>query len=65
MQWSAGIRSDALARRPQEPRDGVEWIEGSLGDRDALERLVTGSDAVIHVAGVINSPDAPASKPAM
>jgi nucleoside-diphosphate-sugar epimerase len=48
----------ALTRRPQEPRDDVEWIEGSLEDRDALERLVQGSDAVIHVAGVINAPDA-------
>ena len=48
----------ALTRRPQEERDGVEWIDGSLEDRDALERLVQGSDAVIHVAGVINAPDA-------
>jgi nucleoside-diphosphate-sugar epimerase len=48
----------ALTRRPQDARDGVEWVEGSLGDRDALERLVTATDAVIHVAGVINAPDA-------
>ena len=48
----------ALTRRPQESRDGLEWIEGSLEDRVALERLVEGSDAVIHVAGVINAPDA-------
>ena len=32
-----GHKVRALARRPQEPRDGVEWIEGSLEDRDALE----------------------------
>ena len=48
----------ALTRRDQEPRDGVEWIAGSLESRDALEQLVTASDAVIHVAGVINAPDA-------
>jgi len=48
----------ALTRRPQEPREGTDWIEGSLEDRDALEGLVTESDAVIHVAGVINAPDA-------
>ena len=48
----------ALTRRPQEPREGIEWIEGSLEDRDALEQLVTESDAVIHVAGVINAPNA-------
>jgi uncharacterized protein YbjT (DUF2867 family) len=47
----------ALARRPQEAREGVEWIEGGLEDRDALERLVQGTNAVIHVAGVINAPD--------
>ena len=50
--------SQALTRRPQDAREGVDWIEGSLEDRDALERLVTESDAVIHVAGVINAPNA-------
>ena len=53
-----GHQVHALTRRPQDSRDGVEWIEGSLEDRDALERLVTESDAVIHVAGVINAADA-------
>lgn len=53
-----GHKVRALARRPQDAREGVEWIEGSLEDRDALERLVTESDAVIHVAGIINAPDA-------
>ena len=48
----------ALTRRSQDARDGVGWIEGNLDDRDALERLVTESDAVIHVAGVINASDA-------
>lgn len=53
-----GHQVHALARRPQEPRDGITWIAGDLGSREALEQLVTGTDAVIHVAGVINSPDA-------
>jgi uncharacterized protein YbjT (DUF2867 family) len=48
----------ALTRRAQQPRDGVEWIEGTLEDRSALERLVEGRDAIIHVAGVINAPSA-------
>jgi nucleoside-diphosphate-sugar epimerase len=48
----------ALTRRPQEQQNGIEWIGGSLEDRDALEQLVTASDAIIHVAGVINAPDA-------
>jgi nucleoside-diphosphate-sugar epimerase len=48
----------ALTRRPQQPRDNIEWVEGSLEDRDTLERLVQGSDAAIHIAGVINAPNA-------
>ncbi|MEO8142521.1 MAG: NAD-dependent epimerase/dehydratase family protein [Sphingomicrobium sp.] len=54
----AGHQVAALARRSQPPRDGVEWVAGSLDDRAALDRLVEGADAVIHVAGVVNAPDA-------
>lgn len=46
----------ALTRRPQPPRQGVTWIEGALDTPGALDRLVTGADAVIHVAGVVNAP---------
>ena len=53
-----GHEIQALTRRPQDSRPGIEWIEGSLEDRDTLESLVTESDAVIHVAGVINAPNA-------
>jgi len=55
---AAGHNVKALTRRDQPARDGVEWISGALDDRDALERLVADADAVIHVAGVINAPDA-------
>lgn len=48
----------ALARRPQPDREGVEWIAGDLADRPALDRLVADADAVVHVAGVLNAPDA-------
>lgn len=48
----------ALTRRPQPPRDCVEWVAGDLQDRSALERLVDGADALIHVAGTINAPNA-------
>ena len=58
MAVARGHRVRALTRRAQKAREGVEWIEGSLENRDALEQLVTDSDAVIHVAGVINAPDA-------
>ena len=47
----------ALARRDQTPRDGVAWIGGDLSDAAALEKLVRGSDAVLHIAGVVNAPD--------
>lgn len=47
----------ALARRPQPPLPGVEWIEGALDAPDALVRLAEGADAAIHVAGVVNAPD--------
>ncbi len=55
---AAGHSVAALTRRPRKPRDKVEWIAGSLDDRAALDRLVAGADALIHVAGVVNAPDA-------
>jgi nucleoside-diphosphate-sugar epimerase len=45
----------ALTRREQTERQRLTWIPGSLEDTAALERLVDGADAVIHVAGVINA----------
>ena len=54
---TAGHDVRALARRPMDPRPGVEWISGSLDDPAALDRLCAGADAVIHVAGVINARD--------
>jgi nucleoside-diphosphate-sugar epimerase len=54
---AAGHEVQALTRRDQEARDGVAWVAGSLEDRSALERLVGGADAVVHVAGVIGAPD--------
>ena len=47
----------ALARRQQAPRAGTEWIAGDLGNRAALKALLTGAEAVIHIAGVVNAPD--------
>lgn len=48
----------ALTRRPQNERTGINWVQGALDNRQALQRLVDGADAVIHVAGVISAPDA-------
>jgi len=47
----------ALTRSPQVSIDGVSWINGSLEDPASLAELVRGSDAVIHVAGVVNAAD--------
>lgn len=52
-----GVPVRALTRREQAPRPGVEWVQGDLSDRDALAALVADVDAVIHVAGVVNTPD--------
>jgi len=57
---AAGHGVAALTRRDQQPRDGLDWVAGSLEDRDALRRLVDGADAIIHVAGTISAPNAAA-----
>jgi nucleoside-diphosphate-sugar epimerase len=57
MAQARGIALTALARSPQQPADGVDWVSGGLDDAAALERLVEGASAVIHVAGAINAPD--------
>lgn len=56
----AGHSLRALARSAQEERAGVAWVAGDLSDRDSLAALVRGADAVVHVAGVVNAPDAKA-----
>ena len=48
----------ALTRRPQPERAGVTWITGALDQPESLRSLAEGAEAVIHVAGVINAPDA-------
>ncbi|MCC6827818.1 MAG: NAD(P)-dependent oxidoreductase [Novosphingobium sp.] len=55
-----GVALKALARAPQPPSSGIEWVAGDLADRRALARLVTGAEAVIHIAGLTNAPDAAA-----
>ncbi|HZU51772.1 MAG TPA: NAD(P)-dependent oxidoreductase, partial [Sphingomicrobium sp.] len=55
---AAGHEVNALTRRPQGPRLGVEWIAGDLSARDSLERLVRDAEAIIHVAGTITATNA-------
>jgi uncharacterized protein YbjT (DUF2867 family) len=53
----AGWHVRALARAPQPVQNGVTWILGALDDPGSLRSLVEGSDAIIHVAGVVNAVD--------
>jgi uncharacterized protein YbjT (DUF2867 family) len=53
---AAGWHVRALTRRPQPEREGVTWIAGSLDDTDSLARMTEGSDAALHIAGVVNVP---------
>jgi nucleoside-diphosphate-sugar epimerase len=55
---AAGHLVLALTRRPQQQRERLTWIDGSLSDRTSLERLIDRTDAVIHVAGVLKARDA-------
>lgn len=52
-----GHQLRALTRRPQADQRAVQWIEGSLDDRDALRRLIEDTDAVVHIAGVVKARD--------
>lgn len=51
-----GFQIRALARRPQPEQAGVTWVQGALDDAASLAALMEGADAVIHVAGVVNTP---------
>ncbi len=53
----AGLHVRALTRRDQAPREGVTWVAGALHDPESLVELARGSDAVVHIAGVISAPD--------
>jgi len=53
MALNAGYRLRALTRRPQTPRDGVTWIEGTLEDSDSLKSLVKDADYAVHLAAIV------------
>ncbi len=55
---AAGWHVRALTRRDQPKKTGVTWIHGRLDDGASLVELCNGADAVLHVAGVVNAPDA-------
>ncbi len=47
----------ALARKIPEDRERVSWVQGNLENVGALEKLVDDASAVIHIAGLTNTPD--------
>ena len=47
----------ALARTVPSDRPEVDWVAGSLADTAALDQLVDGASAVLHIAGLTNAPD--------
>jgi UDP-glucose 4-epimerase len=55
----AGWQVRALTRRDQPKKAGVTWVHGALDRPESLTELCEGADAVLHVAGVVNAPDAP------
>jgi nucleoside-diphosphate-sugar epimerase len=55
---AGGHEITALTRREQPSRERVRWVRGDLQTPPALEELVSGADAIIHVAGTINAPKA-------
>jgi len=52
-----GLAVRALTRRARPPAPGVEWVRGDLADVAALDELVHGAQAVLHIAGVVSSAD--------
>ena len=54
---AAGHQVRALARRDPAARAGIHWVRGDLSDTAALAALVADADAVLHVAGLTNTPD--------
>ncbi|WP_428027808.1 NAD-dependent epimerase/dehydratase family protein [Altererythrobacter sp.] len=48
----------ALARKNRDlPQTRVDWIMGDLEDTKALDHMAAGTRAIIHVAGLTNTPD--------
>lgn len=54
----AGWHVRALTRRDQPKKPGVTWVHGALDRPKSLTDLCEGANAVLHVAGVVNAPDA-------
>jgi uncharacterized protein YbjT (DUF2867 family) len=54
MALAEGYDVRALTRGWKPPEDEIAWVDGALDRPEALLKLCTGADAVIHIAGLIN-----------
>lgn len=54
MALAAGHDLRALTRGWKPPEDEIAWVDGALDRRESLFKLCAGTDAVIHIAGLIN-----------
>jgi putative NADH-flavin reductase len=54
----SGWQVRALTRRSQPVKAGITWVEGALDQPESLMELCDGADAILHIAGVVNAPDA-------
>ena len=52
---SQGYQVNALTRRPQQPRQNVNWILGDLSNQKSIIDLIENTDALINVAGLIKA----------
>lgn len=51
MALESGWNVRALTRRDTSPRKGVTWVPGTLENTESLQKLISETDAVLHVAG--------------
>jgi nucleoside-diphosphate-sugar epimerase len=49
-----GYELRALTRGWRPPEEGIDWVDGALDRPESLAKLCEGSDAAVHVAGLIN-----------
>jgi uncharacterized protein YbjT (DUF2867 family) len=54
MALAAGFDVRALTRGWKPPEDEISWVDGALDRPEALVKLCSGADAVIHIAGLIS-----------
>jgi uncharacterized protein YbjT (DUF2867 family) len=54
MALAAGYDVRALTRGWKPPEDEIAWVDGALDRPETLTKLVTGVDAIVHIAGLIS-----------